>query len=488
MKPRSFASVACCSALLIVTVPRMAQAASNSLLSDAEPQYASKLCWAAADVLAVNHFYPICPSATSTSTATPALFPTSQALDAAYYEWSQSGEDFSHFPHFLWEVCGPQIGNCNDWAYPLLQGLDKNKGFAGVPPTTGDNSVGLTWDAAKQEIDAGRPFLFTWDYPENDTRLLPVGKHQLVATGYSDERDSSGTQYLQIWDPWPVPLALPSSVPACGPAPGVLVTPEHSRWVYFSTYTGPWVEMGLIVTPLHEDDLWHLAVKAPSSAPAPPSPPVVSIDGGTPPPPPPPTPHPPPTPLAETSFAEALSTAVPQSRQLNLQVSGAAPRTLGVPFPIVGLGFKKLLGAADDPTALLAGMTSAILFPVESQSKVVDAFLLLFVDGRWQVGGYANLEITQRLVAFRARYAAQKHLRVDSFYMVSVPGEVAFFAAYGKGKSAILIPASTDPTIDAVAGKAVLADKQLRKLVVAIQSDLQRYRGRVPDTVRPRPQ
>jgi hypothetical protein len=484
MQTRSFASVACCTALLIVTVPRMAQAASKSVLSDAEPQYASKLCWAAADVLAVNHFYPNCPSPTSTPTATPALFPTSQALDAAYYEWSQSGEDFSHFPHFLWEVCGPQIGNCNDWAYPRLQGLDKNKGFAGVPPTTGNNSVGLTWDGARQEIDAGRPFLFMWDYPENDTGLLPVGKHQLVATGYSDERDSSGTQYLQIWDPWPVPMVLPSSVPACGPAPGVPVTPEHSRWVYFSTYTSPWNEMGLTVAPLHEDDLWHLAVMAPSSAPAPPSPPVLSIGGGTPPPPPPP---PTPSPPTLMSFAEALRGALPEARH-DLRVSGAAAPTLGVPFPIVGLGFKKLLSAAHDPTVLLAGTTSTILFPVVSHGEVVDAFLLLFVDGRWQVGGYANLEITQRLVAFRASYAKRKHLPVDRFYMVSVPGEVAFFAAYGKGKNAILIPASTDPTIDAVAGKAVLADKQLLKLILAIQSDLQRYRGRAPDTVPPRPQ
>ena len=228
-------------------------------------------------------------------------------------------------------------------------------------------------------------------------------------------------------------MVLPSSVPACGPAPGVPVTPEHSRWVYFSTYTSPGNDMGVTVTPLHEGDQWHLAVIAPPSAP------VLSVDGGTPP--PAPTPyykelHPPPTPLPEMSFAKALGTASPQSRQLDLQVSGAARRTFGVPFPIVGLGFKRLLGAADDPTALLAGKTSAILYPVESQGEVVDAFLMLFMDGRPQPGGYANLEITQRLVAFRARYAAQQHLPLDSFYMVSVPGEVAFFAAYCKGKKA----------------------------------------------------
>jgi hypothetical protein len=152
----------------------------------------------------------------------------------------------------------------------------------------------------------------------------------------------------------------------------------------------------------------------------------------------------------------------------------------------VGLGFKKLLSAADDPTALLTGMTSAILFPVESQGEVVDAFLMLFIDGRWQVRGYANLEITQRLVAFRARYAALKHLPVDRFYMVSVPGEVAFFAAYGKGKQAILIPASTDPSMDAHAGVAVPAERQLKNLIVAIKRDLERHERRGGDSVRPR--
>jgi hypothetical protein len=186
------------------------------------------------------------------------------------------------------------------------------------------------------------------------------------------------------------------------------------------------------------------------------------------------------------SFAKALREALPEARQHDLRGSGAAAPTLGVPFPIIGLGFKKLLGAADDPTVLLAGTTSAILFPVESHGEVVDAFLVLFINGRWQVGGYANLEITQRLVAFRASYAKRKHLPVESFYMVSVPGEVAFFAAYGRGKQAILIPASTDPSIGAVAGKGVLADTQLRKLITAIQIDLGRYRGQNRDTGRPR--
>jgi hypothetical protein len=488
MKTQPPASVACCTALLMMTVPLMARAANNTLvLTDAEPQYANKLCWAAADVLAVNQFYPNCPPSPSTPPASPALFPTSQALNAAWHmSVKLAGASLSWY---LSNRCEPQIGNCNYFDFPPLYGLTFNKGFTGTSPTTGTNSGGLMWKAVKQEIDAGRPFLFIWDYPEDETGLRPVDKHQLVATGYSDELDSRGTQYLQIWDPWPVPLVLPSSVPACGPAPDVVVTPEHSRWVYFSTYTSPGNDMGVTVAPLHEEDRWNLAVGvAPdSSTPSTPSAPILSIDGGTPPPSPPPTPSPPRA-SAQVSFAQALGGALPEARQLDLRVFGVAAPTLGVPFPIVGLGLKKLLSASHNPTALLTGRTSVILFPVESQGKVVDAFLMLLMDGRWQRGGYANLEITQRLVAFRARYAAQKHLPVESFYMVSVPGEVTFFAAHGTGKNAIFIPASTDPTIKAVASKAAPAAQLLKALIREARDDLQRYADRGPDTVRPRPQ
>ena len=108
------------------------------------------------------------------------------------------------------------------------------------------------------------------------------------------------------------------------------------------------------------------------------------------------------------------------------------------------------------------------------------------MEGRWQRGGYANLGITRRLVDMRARYAPKANVPLASFYMVSVPGEVAFFAAYRNGKQAVLIPVSTDPSIDARAGEAVLADRQLVKLRHAIQLDLQPRVGRSRDTAPPK--
>lgn len=490
MKIPARLSVTCCTALLIAALPPVARSASNTLaLADAEPQYASHLCWASADTLAVNNFYPVCPL--PPGTLAPAYFPTSQAVDAGIHAFNVQGPATSTFvPQPLSQLlqdCETDIQavQCNDFDFPPLRGLTYNKGFpTGTPSATGTDKLGLTWEAAMQEIDNGRPFLFMWN---SEVANYAVGAHQLVATGYSDERDPPGTRYLQIWDPWPPPKLPPSnlppsSVPACGPVAAVPVT-GHSQWILFSKYTKPVSDLGVSVAAVHDKDLWNLA-KIPV-----PEPPVISIDGGTPPQPRPLPPTglhvdfaarlpPPPPPLAELTFAKALATALPQSRQLELQVHGAAPRALGVPFPIVGLRLEQLLRGRNDPTGLLAGTTSAILFPVESQGAVVDAFLMLFIDGRWQRDGYANVEITARLVDVRARYAAQQHLELNSFYMVSVPGEVAFFAAHGKGAQAVLIPASTDPLIGAVAGAAEPADQQLRRLILVVQRDLQR-RGSV---------
>jgi hypothetical protein len=472
----------------MMTVPLIASAAHHYLvLKDAEPQYANHLCWAAADVLAVNQFYPKCPQPAFAAPAVPPLFPTSQSLDAAYNVGGAANLSWA-----LWHICEPNVGTCNKWDFPPLNGLiyKWGKDFLGSDGRPDPN--GLDWKTMTAEINLGHPVLFVWNYSADKTPPgSPVGEHELVVVGYSDD---SGTQELQIWDPWPVPKdPLPTVVPPCGPASGINITDNHSWPIPFSTYQNPLSDMGLGATAEHERDQWALAI-AHTAAPSVPNPPEVSIDVGPPPSPPPPpppppfhAPQPPPGATPQQSFTKALSMAVPQSRQLRLQGSGAAPRSVGVPFPIVGLGFVQLLGAADEPTKLLAaGTTSAILFPVESQGQVVDAFLLLLTRGGWQRGGYANIEITRRLVDVRAAYAARQHLPLESFYMVSVPGEVAFFAAYGKGKQAVLIPASTDPSIDAFAGVAVPAEKQLRELILAIQRDLLRHPARTRDTVRPR--
>src|SRR5579863_9305300 len=120
MQSQSPGPVACCAALLIMSLPLMARAASKNLvLTDAEPQYANKLCWAAADVLGVNNFYPHCPLPISPPPANPALFPTSQALEAAYNWWVGSATPLGTYL----SKCESTIGNCNFWGTPPLHGL-----------------------------------------------------------------------------------------------------------------------------------------------------------------------------------------------------------------------------------------------------------------------------------------------------------------------------------------------------------------------------
>jgi hypothetical protein len=489
MKTRSPASVACCAAVLIMTVPVMAPAATrNLILKDAEPQYASDLCWAAAEVLVVNQFYSKClpsPSPSTPPPATPAFFRTSQGLEAGYHKWNYSTTSplLINLPWYLSNCEGNiQAEFCNDWDSPQLYGLSFKWGSDFCDSNGCPDPQGLNWEAMTNEINNGRPVLFKWGYYMDGTGTTPVAKHQLVVIGYSDD---GGTQQLQIWDPEPVPLLPPDnqppqSVSACGPTSGVPDTPSvHSKQIPFSYYRDPFnamvMEAGVRVTSVHGLDQWDIV--------APPSAPHLTVEAEL----LPPLPSPPPLlqPLPQQSFARALSEARLAARRLDLQVRGAAPRSLGVPFPIVGLGFQQLLGALGNPTSLLTGTTSAILFPVESQGEVVDAFLMLYIDGRWRRGGYINLGVTQRLVSVRALYEKLQHVPLDRFYMVSVPGEVAFFAAYGKGKQAILIPASTDPKIEAVAGKGVPAEEQLRRLIHVIANDLARYQIRSRLTARP---
>src|SRR5262249_40385655 len=215
------------------------------------------------------------------------------------------------FSQFL-PTCESDIGQCNYWGIPRLNGLTFRWG----------KPHGLDWKAMTQEINNGRPVLFMWDYLSNGTGTTPVGKHQLVVIGYSDD---SGTQQLKIWDPWPVPLLPPdnqppSQVPACGPASGVPVTPDHSRWIPFSTYRTPVSDMGVPVQAVHNKDQWDLAMVAPVAN--------LSVDHGTPP--AAPTPeffkfvHPASKALLKVRFAEAPPATLPQSGQPEPQASGAA--------------------------------------------------------------------------------------------------------------------------------------------------------------------
>jgi hypothetical protein len=148
-----------------------------------------------------------------------------------------------------------------------------------------------------------------------------------------------------------------------------------------------------------------------------------------------------------------------------------AGNTLGIPFPVIGLGLEDLGLTDADTQSLLKQSTSAVLYPIESKGAVVGAFLMLLKDGKWHRGGYANTEITRLLVQARRDYTKKKRLSPGTFYLVSIPGRAAFFAAHGTGGQAVLLPASSDPSINAVAEMPIPAVRLFRDLRAAIQRE-----------------
>jgi hypothetical protein len=420
-------------------------------LTDLEPQYASQLCWAAADVIAVNSFY----STTCLMGTTPGR--TSQAVEAGFNllgvpSFAALGTFQPSAVSGAVSDCEANIQFCNHPGYPFLPGLTFK---------TTMNGTALTWPQAKQQIDAGHPFLFQWSYFKAGTST-PISAHEFVAIGYSDD---SGQQQLTVWDPLPVPSTLPASVPACGPASSNIsqakLKAAHTVQMDFSLYGTPESDMGLDAT--HSGDQYDLALLLPSApsnlqvdavqVPAPPAPkkkpPTVHHESGLP-------------------FEQALKQALPQA------VSAAAlsgGKTIGTPFPIIGLGLDDLRLADTDVQLLLKRSTSALLFPIESKGVVIGAFLMLLVEGNWHRGGYANAEITRLLVQGRRDYATKERVSLTTFYLVSVPARAAFFAAHGSGTQAVLIPASSDASIDAVAEVPVQAQRLLQDLRAAILRD-----------------
>ena len=420
-------------------------------LTDLEPQYASQLCWAAADVIAVNSFY----STTCLMGTTPGR--TSQAVEAGFNllgvpSFAALGTFQAAAVSGAVSDCETNIQFCNHPGYPFLPGLT----FKTTMPGTA-----LTWLQAKQQIDAGHPFLFQWSYFKAGTSTF-VSAHEFVAIGYSDD---GGQQQLTVWDPLPVPSTLPVSVPACGPASSNIsqakLKAAHTVQMDFTLYETPVSDMGLDAK--HGRDQYNLALPVPDA------PSNVQVDAVQVPAPPvpenrPPTIHP----ESGVPFEQALKQALKQA------VSAAAlsgGKVLGTPFPIVGLGLDDFRVADTDVQSLLKRSTSAVLYPIESKGVVVGAFLMLLLEGNWHRGGYANTEITRLLVQARRDYATKQRVPLTTFYLVSVPGRAAFFAAHGSGAQAVLIPASSDPSIDAVAEVPVQAQRLLQDLRAVILRD-----------------
>ena len=428
---------------------------------DLQPQYASQLCWAAVDVIAVNSFF----TGACSSDATPGR--TSQVMQATQ---NQIKNGIGGTPVAVLDDCKSDIQDCNHRGVPSLTGLQ----FDPAP------SDGLTWEQAKQQLNGGHPFVFSWIYSADETNQDQDrdGEHFLIAIGYKEE---SGKKLLTIWDPLPVPEPVPHAAPVCGAANVSFSRRTHTRSIPFDTYKNPVNDMG--VDAVHGRDMINLAV-APSShsqSDAETRPSLLSwsqIPAST---------------IATTRSSFASRVSLPSSSERRSVRASPEPSDSagtpdnpapieGIPFPIVALSLAELRTNRANLGELLKQKRAAFLYPLESDGTVVDSYLKILRGGTQVRGGDSNTEVTRLLVEARDRYARKHNLNVRNFYMVSVPGRAAFFAGIGEGSHAMLLPASTDPSINAVAGKAVPAQKQLGLLVAAIERD---DRGRVQPPRRP---
>jgi hypothetical protein len=442
-------------------------------LTDLQPQYASQLCWAAADAIAVNSFYTDANVCLTDKTTPFNVHPPGRTSQSTEFALSWTGATSSADSGKLtfdqaWMTnqlpgCVGYIQSCNRPGTSILPGLIFK---------TKTNDEHLSWEEATQQINNGHPFLFQWKYKSG-------GSHELVVIGYEE----SG-QKLIIWDPLPVPKMLPSHVDACDPDPDSKPDPaqplsmqnppqltakqkkKHTKRIDFTSYSAPVSDMGAPAT--HALDQYDLrlsgaavAAVEPTHVPNQPSVrknllTVRQVSGM----------H-----LYEARQQPLPSKLVKVMFEEPAHLSSSSSETTGIPFPIVGLELEDLRGIDMNPLELLTRKTTAVLFPVESHGEVIDSFLMLLSDGKWHRGGYSNTEITQLLVDARNNYAKKENLSLDTFYLVSIPGRAAFFAAHGRDKQAVLIPASSDPSINAEAEVAVPAVEMLKQVSAAIRRD-----------------
>ncbi len=430
--------------LLVATQP--ARAETFELPIQREAQYGDKMCWAATSTIAVQAVLP----AGSTARA-ELLRETGLSIDQftiaalGIGSVTKPGAGTGGLTARKAQVkslaagCRTNLSPCNRLLQPVLYGLTSKVAAWNAP---------LTAEQLRQEIVVSRrPVLLTLTRANPKNARRTTAKHELLIYGYRTTR--SGVE-LKIWNP------LPVKKPATPPQPAGA---QHGSWKPYDSYVTPGSDydvpfwrngdrFGLEVAPVVVSGTQHPPMPLPPSHLAPP--------------------------LVKVDFTTALQ-AFDQRKQALLAAyvargvtDPAAPVSFAEPFPIVAPNVDELLEPGD-PTRLLVERTSGLVVPVLQNGQVVDSFTLLYRDGDWKVQGFSNTAVDEVLVALRSRYPAPPPPageRADSFYMVAIPEESAFFAAHGFGKKAMLL------SVDEGGQAPAPAQKALHELVTRVEADL----------------
>jgi hypothetical protein len=270
------------------------------------------------------------------------------------------------------------------------------------------------------------------DEEERDAEdRLPGGKHYLIITGYDDVTDK-----FRVWDPWLGHGSIPNK-------------PEvHQYYISYEGYSDPQVSLGMPITAMHEEDYYNLrrfVVDAPQ---------LTAPDGDL------DQDEPEQVVLVAAGFDEILHLSHEIQAHARDRVVYAydgsivpGPKRAGEAFPVVGLSTRKIVESDGAAHRLLTQQAWALIAPIVTgpEDRLVDSLQMYRTPNGWKPGGHTNTLIAQLTVKaaerLRKEFGAQQRV-----YLVSIPEQIMFFAAFGEGAAAKLISLDNDangPILDA---------------------------------------
>lgn len=153
------------------------------------PQQGENLCWAATTQIVINY------AAGSTA------LQQCQLVDIIRNQTTSCCTMFPPGYPDTW-----MTGVCNQQAWPPIRRVAKHNGLGFWDRDSLNGKV--PWNQAIAELDAGRPFIFTFNYLDDYGNRNPNQMHALVAYGYSKAWYNAETNNMDsalvVWDPFGV--------------------------------------------------------------------------------------------------------------------------------------------------------------------------------------------------------------------------------------------------------------------------------------------
>jgi hypothetical protein len=449
-------------AVLTICSAGVSAAPPDSITLPITPHYqlTPQLCWAATSQMAVEYLI----------NQTSADSRVSQLLLGAYKEVEIfedqlqpgiSNQQRSDLTDRL-ESCKTDCSPCSTLGDPILVGLNHNAA----------SFHKLTKKEIKEEIGTrGRPFIFSWNFKGNGN-ALSGNYHYLMAVGY-DATDSSNFKLI-IWDPWPGDPDNNFVVPPTAPTKNDFRSIPYKTYKnptlddsgFYSTYLQTWSGFEPITnhTAIPPDPVDFAVSQLPASCSNLAIPiaanPIVGTGGILQP------------AIPSVNFEVALTKSLPvaeRARKLKERSGWLPPGSeIGMPFPIVSWSLDDLRNPDRALGLLRAHQTYIVLYPVTAGEKIVDSFLVVNGFWGWKERGYANNEISRRLVDIRARQISERHLRPEEIYYLSIPQLRAFFVAFELNGRTKLVSTTTDPSIGIGQNRELFADEALARIARSI--------------------